>query len=488
MSLELQPQLNNVVKMKAPSNYRNYKIAPISSSLTQIGFNQQQLTFELAANTLINWSKLCLSFKYNSKNCAKAGYMCYIPCGFNVFVNRIECYSGGNANFRLLDLNNASHYSKMACPLNTNYLDNPTSTGVVCPSNRVVFYDYKTTPASTEAFRGNDFLLTSFEKKDGNKEVPGSTSTIMSQKNNEYGFNFSTGNSGASEISPQYINYRLGEAYPDTIFNVDSYMVLSHAVFIRFTFNPINLIVGRLGATNYENVALDNDAVLEVSNFCLNMYVEDNPEILKLTQQQNQQGTELVIPQVFNNIYNISGKGTRGAIFKIQNMTGQNDARLYKCYSMLVGTGAGKQNYIIPSSNYVSKSEPATNKGKYDYISLYLNSKNLLNLDIAARDHINHIQNLFKRSSWTDDSTIDDNGTIAHIFDCDDNQDFSYKDNILKGIPFEGSGDFSLNWQYKIVGDAANRVECSGEYENHQYVVILSKIYLKNGQISNVPF
>jgi hypothetical protein len=219
------------------------------------------------------------------------------------------------------------------------------------------------------------------------------------------------------------------------------------------------------------------------------MYVEDSAMIQNLIQQQNNNGVEIVLPQVYSNIYNLSGQGQRGALFKIQNMTGQAEARLYKLYSILVGTGIGAGNYILPTSNYVSKVTPSTNSvGKYNYVSLYLNSKNLLNLDITARDHINHIQNLFNRSSWTDDNTIDDNGAIAHIFDCDTNEDFTYKDNCLKGLSFEGSNDFTINWQYTIVGSKDNRVECSGVYENHQFCVLLSKIFLKNGMISNVPF
>ena len=64
------------------------------------------------------------------------------------------------------------------------------------------------------------------------------------------------------------------------------------------------------------------------------MYVEDSAMIQNLIQQQNNNGVELVLPQVYNNIYNLSGQGIRGALFKIQNMTGQADARLYKLYSI----------------------------------------------------------------------------------------------------------------------------------------------------------
>lgn len=491
MSLELQPQLNNVVKMKTPASYRNYKIAPISSSLTSIGFNQQQLTFELAANTVINWSKLLFSFKFSTTNCAKANNACYINSSFMSWINRIEIYTGGSANFKLLDLNNAHVYSKCAAPLNTNYLDNPVSNGVVTPSTRSLIYDYTNAASSIKSYLfGYDPLINSYERTAGGLNLGATPTTIVSYKNTIYGVDTNLGGVDGQEIPEQYLNIRLGEAYPDTILNLDSYMLLNHAVFIRFTFNPVNQIVGRLLSASFAPVALASDAVINVSNFALNMYVEDSAMIQNLIQQQNNNGVELVLPQVYNNIYNLSGQGIRGALFKIQNMTGQADARLYKLYSILVGTGTGAANTILPTSNYVSKYQPVlTNSaGKYNYVSLYLNSKNLLNLDIAARDHVNHIQNLFTRSSWTDDNTIDDNGAIAHIFDCDNTDDFTYKDNCLKGLSFEGSNDFTVNWQYTLVGSKDNRVECSGIYENHQFCVLLSKIYLKNGQISNVPF
>lgn len=490
MSLVLQPQLNNIVKMRTPASYRNYKIAPISSSLTQIGFNQQQLTFELAANTVINWSKLLFSFKFSTNNCAKALNACYIPSSYFPWFSRIEIYTGGSANFKLLDLNNCHVYSKCAAPLNTNYLDNPVSNGIVTPSSRTVSYNYTDTASTIKSYMmGYDPLINSYEKTDGGYELGATSTTIVSYKNNIHGITYSNGDVVAAEIPEQYINVRLGEAFPDTILNLDSYMLLNHAVFIRFTFNPINNIVGRISASTFAPAALASDAVINVSNFTLNMYVEDSAMIQNLIQQQNNNGVELVLPQVYNNIYNLSGTGLRGALFKIQNMTGQADARLYKIYSILVGTGTGSASLILPTSNYVSKYLPGTNSaGKYNYVSLYLNSKNLLNLDIAARDHVNHIQNLFKRSSWTDDNTIDDNGTIAHIFDCDETEDFTYKNNCLKGLSFEGSNDFTINWQYTLVGSKANRVECSGNYENHQFAVLLSKIYLKNGQISNMPF
>jgi len=491
MSLEFQPQLNNVVKMKTPASYRNYKIAPISSSLTQIGFNQSQLTFELAANTVINWSKLLFSFKFSTSNCAQADNSCYINSSFMSWINRIEIYTGGSANFKLLDLNNAHIYSKCASPLNTNYLDNPVSNGVVTPSTRTVTYDYITTPGTIKSYLfGYDPLINSYERTGTNNKLISPTGTsIIAYKNNITGFNYELGTIDGQEIPLQSYNIRLGEAYPDTILNLDSYMLLNHAVFIRFTFNPINQIVGRMNSSTYNSVALENNALINVSNFTLNMYVEDSAMIQNLIQQQNNNGVELVLPQVYNNIYNLSGQGIRGALFKIQNMTGQADARLYKLYSILVGTGTGSSGFILPTSNYVSKFNPDVNSnGKYNYVSLYLNSRNLLNLDISLRDHVNHIQNLYNRSSWTDDNTIDDNGAISHIFDCDSSNDFTYKDNCLKGLSFEGSNDFTVNWQYTLVGSKNNRVECSGVYENHQFCVLLSKIYLKNGQISNVPF
>jgi hypothetical protein len=490
MSLELQPQLNNVVKMKAPASYRNYKIAPISSSLTQIGFNQSQLTFELAANTVINWSKLLFSFKFSTSNCAKAvGSACYLPSSFFPWLNRIEIYTGGSSNFKLLDLNNSHIFSKCAAPLNTNYLDNPVSNGVVTPSNRSLIYDFSNVPSSIFSLMSYDPLINSYEETEASKEIAPTPTSITSYRNLISGFGYGIGSVDGQEIPEQYVNIRLGEAFPDTILGLDHYMLLNHAVFVRFTFNPINQIIGKLSSTTFAAQALTSDAVINVSNFVLNMYVEDSAMIQNLIQQQNNNGVEIVLPQVFNNIYNISGQGTKGALFKIQNMTGQTDARLYKLYSTLVGTGTGASNYILPTSNYVSKITPSTNSnGKYNYVSLYLNSKNLLNIDITARDHVNHIQNLYNRSSWTDDATIDDNGTIAHVFDCDSISDFTYKDNTLKGLNFEGSNDFTVNWQYTIVGSKNNRVECSGNYENHQFAVLLSKIYLKNGQISNVPF
>ena len=451
--VELQNEIdtNNVVK--PVSYYKNYAVNPIGSvpaNLTAI--TNPQVTFELPADSLINFSRLIFSFSRGATPATHAtNTYVAIPANFFSFLSRIEVYSG-SGNLKLLDLTNADIYSKCSAHLNNDFLKNSNSNGLI--------YSKK----------GDDFIPNS------NKELDGAVVTkdaVLTYQNYEIG-GLSSGTANQPLPSNNY-NIRLGDAYPDTIFNLNKTIYIAKSVFIRMTFNNTSRIV--CGISAGLPLAINN-VTMPISNFALKTYTENDPLIIDQVKKQSMNGASYVMPDIVSNQISVSGAGVKGLQSKFTNMTGNADSRLYKCYSILNSTGTGSAGTILPTSNYQN--------GKYNYLSLFVNSQNILNLDVAANDDIHHMILQHKDHSITNDDILKDNGVICNVFDTSLAHK-EYNVDELKGLTF-GNGDITINWQYTIPANLTSPafpVYGSASYDNYQFGVILRKLYAKDGQLSS---
>jgi len=246
------------------------------------------------------------------------------------------------------------------------------------------------------------------------------------------------------------------------------------------TFNNTSKIVGGITASNGVPVsAVVSGTFMPISNLALKTYTENDPLIIDRVKLQSRQGVSYVMPDIISNQISVSGAGTKGLQSKFTNMTGNVDSRLYKCYSILNNTGGTLAPFIpLPTSNY--------NDGKYSYISLFVNSQNVLNLDVSADDDIHHMILQHANHSITDDSIVKDNGVICNVFDTSPAVK-EYNIDELKGLSF-GNGDITINWQYTIPAGTANSI-VSGlvapVYDNFQFGVVLRKLFARDGQLSS---
>lgn len=456
--IELQNELDTKNIVYPSSYYKNYMINPIGPSPSVLNdTSNPQITYELPADSIINFSKLQFSFSRAATALTHAAGYAAIPSNYNCFINRIEVYTGAG-NLKLLDLNNADIYSKASAHLMNDYLKNAPSAGILFPYSGTT-----------------DLLPNSAIAKD----------TTNTYKNWE----LSVDAAQNSAMAAKNYNFRLGDCYPDTIMNLNKSIYIAKSVFIRLTFNNTKRIITAFTTGGgYDITRALSVNGMPVSNFALKVYTENDPLIIEQVKNQSRQGVSYVMPDIVSNVYTLNGNGTKGIQFKISNLTGNTDSRLYKAYSLLnliSGTNASIPPAILPTSNY---SVDGTGN-KYSYLSLFVNSQNILNLDINAYDDVQHMISQHSNHSLTDDKTLKDNGVICNIFDTRPCKN-SYDDDELKGLLFSNSGDITLNWQYTILPASDNIVSGGANfvYENHQYAVVLRKLFARNGELSTTAF
>lgn len=464
--IELQSEIDTQNIVKPVSYYKSYSVSPIGSYPTSLtNTTNPVITFELSADTIINFSRIIFSFSRGSVGCSHAAATrAGINNNYLSFLSRVECYTG-SGNLKLLDLNNADLYSKASCHLMNDYLKNSPSNGIMYPRKNANYYNWDST-SSTNILYPADYLPTSGIYK----------KSINSYQNFEFSENTLNAPIPANDYS-----IRLGDAFGDTIFNLNKSIYIAKSIFIRFTFNNASKIVcGFDGFTGAPAAATVDANGIPVSNFSLKTYSENDPLIIEQLKKQNDNGVSYVMPDVVVNQLSISGAGTKGLQTKYSNMTGNADSRLYKCYSLLNATGTGTANALYPTSNFQN--------WKYTYLSLFVNSMNILNFDIKnTKDDIQHMIMQHSNHSITDDDTIKDNGVICNVFDTSPAQK-EYSNDELKGLVFGPSGDITINWQYTIAEPANNVISGSAIYDNYQFGVILKRLYARRGELSATAF
>lgn len=470
--IELQSEIDTQNIVKPVSYYKSYSISPIGSVPTAIlNTTNPVLTFELSADSIINFSRIVFSFKRDQVGVNHAaGTRAGINNNYMSFLTRVECYTG-SGNLKLLDLNNADLYSKASCHLMNDYLKNSPSNGIMYPRKNA---------NSKSIIVTGDNPVTSVTVTDVNTDYLATSGIVKNSINSYQNYEFSDTTINSGIPSTEY-SIRLGDIFGDTIFNLNKSIYVAKSIFIRFTFNNASKIVcGFNASTGAPAVATVDNLGIPVSNFSLKTYSENDPLIIEQLKKQNDNGVSYVMPDVVVNQLSISGAGTKGLQTKYSNMTGNTDSRLYKCYSLLNATGNGTTNALYPTSNYQN--------GKYTYLSLFVNSMNIHNFDIKnTKDDIQHMIMQHSNHSITDDDTIKDNGVICNVFDTSPAQK-EYKDDELKGLAFGPSGDITINWQYTIADPVNNVISGSAVYDNYQFGIILRKLYARRGELSATAF
>lgn len=464
-NVKLQDEINDNKVVKPVSYYRNFRVAPEGTAPTQFNNSNQTVLFSIPSESIVNFSKITLCFRrtgtalYASTNATTDSF--YIPSDHCNLFQKIEVFSGAN-NARIMEVVNADIFSKLYTPLNNEYIKNSLDCGFVYPAVDTV--DKYLINSSVSGSRVSTGLL------DGAfslQEVIANTAQ------------------GNVDLGIRNYNIRLGDIYGG-IFNLNKSVYISKNMYIRLTLNPVNRIVGMcLGAdSSLSPNTVASNSVINIVNWALNIYTETNPLIIESIKNENKKGQVFIVPDIIANQYNIAGgAGNRSIQFRVINGTGDSRARLYRVYTVLSGGLSGSSARALnPTSNYSSNNTYLDSK--YNQLSLYVNSQNILQLDLQARDHVQHMINQHKTHCLFSKNYIDNWGAFATIFDTSmKNDDVNDTDDELKGLDFGPGNEVNLQFQYNLCGSSDNIIQCSGQYTNYSFAEVLRPILFKDGLV-----
>jgi len=468
-NVQLQDEINDNKIVKPVSYYRNFRVAAEGTAPTQFNNSSQTILFSLPSESIVNFSKICLVFRrtatalYASTNATTDSF--YIPNDYCNLFSKIEVFSGAN-NARVMELVNADLYSKIYTPLNNDTSRNSKDCGFLYPANSL----------------GNDKLLPNSSAE----ALIETTSYIAPFSTKESVSNTANGN---VSMGIRNYNIRLGDVYGG-IFNLNKSVYISKNMYIRLTLNPVNRIVGlyttATGAVTNKSIA--SNSTITIANWALNIYTETNPLIIESIKNESKKGQTFLVPDIIANQYSMTGgTGNRSVQFRVINGTGDPRARLYRVSTVLVSNSGVATYALNPTSNY--SADDTYLNCKYNFISLYVNSQNILQLDVQARDHINHILNQHKIHSLNDKNYFDDWGAFVNIFDTSmKNDEINDKDDTLVGLEFGPSNEVNLQFMFNIANLADNIISSQGSYINYSFAEVIRPLLFKDGLIYTSGF
>lgn len=475
-NIQLQNEINDEKIIRPVSYYKNYRVAPEGTAPTQFNNSTQTILFSLPSESVVNFSKITLCFRrtgtaLNATPANTTDDRFFTRTDFCSFFNKIEVFSGAN-NARLMEVVNADYYSKLYTPLNNEPSKNSLDCGFLYPATDNLD---KTLVNSSNAARVET------------NSVVAPFSTLESVLNTvAIGQNPRV----AANLGIRNYNIRLGDVYGG-IFNLNKSVYISKNMYIRLTLNTVNKIVGVITAADgipSANTVADT-SVINVANWALNIYTESNPIIIESVKNESKNGVTYLVPDIVSNQYAMSGStGNRSVQFRIINGTGNKAARLYRVYTVLASNGG--TNYskcLYPTSNY--SSDNTYLNSKYNYLSMYVNSNTILQLDIQARDHVQHMINQHKVHSLTDKNYVDDWGAFATIFDTTmKNDEVNDNDNNLVGLDFGPSNECNIQFSFNIASVADNIIAGNGNFINYSFAEVIRPMLFKDGYVYTSGF
>lgn len=469
---KLQDEIDDSKIIRPESYYKNFKVAAEGTAPTQFNNSTQTILFSLPSESIINFSKVCLSFRRTGTSLSgttnTAADKFFTRTDFCSFFNKIEVFSGAN-NARIMEVVNADYFSKLYTPLNNDPTKNSLDSGFIYP-------------ATSE----EDRVLINSCATDNSANIVKTSSiyapfSVYETKSNDV--------SGNIDFGIRNYNIRLGDVYGG-IFNLNKSVYISKNMYIRLTLNPVNKIFGIVKGLSYypSTNSISPSSVINVANWSLNIYTETNPIIIESIKKESKIGQTYLVPDIVSNQYAMSGStGNRSVQFRIINGTGNKSARLYRVYTVLASNSGNSSNCLYATSNY--SSDNTYLDCKYNYLSCYVNSNTVLQLDLQARDHVNHMINQHKVHCLNDKNYIDDWGGFATIFDTSmKNDEVNDTDNNLVGLEFGPSNEANIQFSFNIASVANNIIASQGNYVNYSFAEIIRPILFKDGFVYTSGF
>lgn len=456
--LLVQPQLNNKTGEYGSSYYKMLKISPQSGNNPILSTSIQTWTFEIPASNIVNFSRLRLGFTRGvistTANPPVAvvspnDYFYLLPSNYMQYINRIELFTSNN--IRLVDLNYAEIYNKLAGPTMLDYKHRNELDGFLFPSSRSTL---TITPATGDVPLDN--AISCLNMDDISYNIRGAV---------------------AGNVLLQNINFLLADAYPDTIFNVNKDLYIWKVVYLRIWWNPISKLGGNAKANIADAplalIGTGNVAVtIPITNLTLWVYTQANPDISMIVKNMSSQQIEVIIPEVQSNSISLSGTLQSSSVKIISNSL---RAKLYKTYCGLFRADTlSAQNSCM---NYLA--ENLAGGAIWTNGRLYLNSDLILDLNSTTGEDYGHVISQFKNNSFPTRNTFYNISPFANIFDSQLSTDDEVYNNDLKGVSFNSGNEILLNHQFNCV---------AGSYTHYIFGIVLKSIYMLNGDFSYIPF
>lgn len=314
-------------KLMPQSYFKNIQITPINGSNTIIlGGSQQQTQFEIPISCWNPyWTTICFNVQCASN--IVAGQQLIIPNNYWPFWNRVELYTS-SGNVYLLNIQQCDVYSRLSNQLNLNARERGKELGTIINSSRNIFgdrsvgnADYSASvdlPANTTT--GNVDLLPVL---DFNSIGMGTYAAygLEAPNSNTLGQSTVLAYRGAADNAP-YVqsltyNVRLGDIIPDSIFNMNNSFYLSKVLYLRITWNPVNLICYKynFNVAEYQQLPLApviiqkgvhaltvgvvNDQA-PVNQINLQIRIEGDEGVINQKKLLTQQPSTIVVPYIYN--------------------------------------------------------------------------------------------------------------------------------------------------------------------------------------------
>lgn len=473
---------NKTIKKYFPSHLKNYRLTPVSGSPTVFGSSSQTVLFEIP-NGVINFSKMSLNFKRGSIPAAGANIHRCVISSHIPYIEKIELKT--STGVLLCDINGVDVLSRLSMALLNKFTENTQNNAALYPS----FTNVDSSNDGENFPKMDPFLDNLNQITPGNLGVwnPDKTS-LNSSTLIRYG-NYDWGLTNASNIiiPEKYISISMQDLIPDSIFGCDKLIYNARNMYLRIQFAPKQKLVYQLNK-DLSTYSVYNGADIGFENLNLNMYVEADPTITAMIQQEFNQQQVLCIPRVESHNISISNSaGDKSVIVKVLN-TG--DSRLYKFYSGLVSASQctlGSDNKVLNTINNTSN----YNNNKYSNIDLYLNTLQLLSLNVEQNQDLEHMVQFFTNHSFSDLPSFKSISPFAHVFDSDEIKNKLYDCSTMRGLQFDQpNGEHSIQIRWKITSPGTNLQNPVGQTNLIAYVfpVSFQKIYVLGGDWQLTPF
>jgi hypothetical protein len=468
MNIELQPELNNQIKQEINSYYKVLNVSQ-QGSLPSFNSSKNQILVEIPSDIVFNPSLLSISFT-RGDTLASAESTFNAINNFSIpYFSKCELYGSSN-NIRLVDIQNLDIYNKMSIGLYNQFLQNQNY--YLCSSDRT----------GIDTSVTGDYFLDSGSKADRFITYCVTEEALTA----------------AAILKGRVITIKLCDLCPNSFFSINRNIYSSSVLYLRLETNQLNNILFNFGSN--ETIQNINTATssIAITNFTLSIYCEANPDLINIARQQQatKEGLALVLPEVNNAQYSISASaGTRGSIVKVVNNSSA-DSRLYMVLSSLTNTKNALNTYTINNmSNYNFTSSGLSNP-KYNQVQLYVNSNQIMNLDVNLNQDMAYVDTMFKNHSFNSNLAFKNISPFVYVFSTKKINDNLCDGNLLDGCVFPQGGEITLNILYNCVKSVANQDTNEfvvNPYENSTYnhnifTITKRKIYMKDGKFSYVPF
>lgn len=283
-------------------------------------------------------------------------------------------------------------------------------------------------------------------------------------------------NGGAGDMTATFTT-KFCDIVHDSIFSINRDLP-SENLILKITWNTRDKIFYSGAADKTGNAQAAQD--VRITNLALNVYSQNNPDIVKTITQRNEEGEELIIPHV--ELY------TQPFVADLTNhWTGIrpesafSNSHLYKTYS-----GIFINDVFADAAATNQRQNNCWNHGAWLWTNCiyYLNNDILKEVSATNNEDFLDMTKNFKdgNNSLYDRTLTRHSGALLTVFDSDkiDTAE-EYNNNELKGLPYNYLGrDINIQHKWTLPAIALGKTD-------YYFTVTLKSIFSKNGKFSMLP-